>query len=429
MNRHIIDCLLIVVLLSCSAALAQDVLGPQIAPSGMQSMSAPNTTQPPPVPSPAGQPVPPPPPPGIAPPPGQSSWPPPAPPAYQQPAPYVPPDQPVYQPVYQQPYAVAPAQPVYEQPGSWLATTSPSLGLAPGATNPHWDISIDALWLSRDVGDSIALGHTEFNPDAHTRQAIRTDSLWSDDVVFPLEPGVRLQLVGRITDRMAIEATCWGLQDWSVGRSIHGDPVGESVLGYSSWLQTPIIDNVLSYTYSSQVANAEINQRFKLWSQDPYRALSWLWGVRYFHLNEDFALSGSDVCTGASETLDWQTKNDLVGMQVGLNWTCGADRFQLCTEAKVGLFANIYSQHGVDTGVGTAGFEPFDVTHNNTDLAALFELSVMLRCRVTSCLWLRGGFQYYGLSGLAIAPRQLGGFDANGTAGFSGLSLGMELTR
>ena len=56
-----------------------------------------------------------------------------------------------------------------------------------------------------------------------------------------------------------------------------------------------LFDNSLGYTYSSQVANVEINQRFKLFSFDPYRALSWLWGVRYFHLSDDFTLSGSDL--------------------------------------------------------------------------------------------------------------------------------------
>ena len=90
-------------------------------------------------------------------------------------------------------------------------------------------------------------------------------------------------------------------------------------------------------------------------------------------------------------------------MQLGLQWTWGWDRFQLSTEAKVGLFANIYSQHGIDTAVGTAGFQPFDVSHGGTDLAALFEFSVLLRYRITSCMWLRAGYQYYGVTGLASA--------------------------
>jgi hypothetical protein len=424
---------LIVLLLSCSAALAQEGSGPQIAPSGMESMSAPGPTPPPPpVPTPPGQPVPPPPAPSASlsestsPPAGKSTWPPPIQPALQPTAPYVPPGQPVYQPPT--PYVAVPAQPVYE-PVPWLTPPSPSLGLVPGAANPHWDISVDALWLARDAGKDIPLGYTDYNHGSHAFPAVREDSLWTDDVWFPLEPGIRFQLIGRITDRMAVEANCWGLQDWSVGRAIYGDPVGETVLGHSAWLQMPDIDDALGYTYSSRVANVELNQRFKLWSFDPYRAFSWLWGVRYFHLEDDFTLTGSDLYTGGRETLNWRTKNDLVGMQLGLNWTWGADRFQLSTEAKIGLFANIYSQQGSDTASGVAGFRPFDVSHDSTDLAALFEFSIMLRYRLTSCLWLRAGYQYYCVTGLALGPRQLADYDTDGTVGLDGLSVGLELTR
>jgi hypothetical protein len=229
---------------------------------------------------------------------------------------------------------------------------------------------------------------------------------------------------------MAVEASCWGLQNWSVGRTIYGDPTGKTVLAYSSWLQTPNFDNSLGYTYSSQVANVEFNQRFKLFSYDPYRALSWLWGVRYFHLSDNFTLSGSDLyTTGDQESLNWLTKNNLIGMQLGLQWAWGWDRFQLSTEAKIGLFANIYSQQGTDSVSGTSGFQSSDASHGSTDLAALFEFSVLLRYRITSCMWLRAGYQYYGVSGLALGPRQLGGFDSNGSLGLDGLSLGLELTR
>ena len=250
---------------------------------------------------------------------------------------------------------------------------------------------------------------------------------------FRCAPGVRLQLIARITDQMALEASGWGLQQWSIGRTIYGDPVGESVLAYSSWLQTPGIinglDTSLGYTYSSEVANAEINQRFKLFSFDPYRSFSWLWGVRYFHLSDDFTLSGVDLHPADSESLNWRTNNNLVGLQAGLNWTWGWDRFQLSTEAKIGLFANVYSQHGIDSAVGTAGVQPFDISHGSTDLAAIFEFSLLARYRVTECLWVRAGYQCYGITGLALGPRQLGGYDASGSVGLDGLSLGIEFTR
>ena len=310
-----------------------------------------------------------------------------------------------------------------------MPAPSPAIGLLPGETASWLDISVDALWLERDTGKGIPLGYTTHgNPNGS-----QLDDLWTDDVLFPMAPGVRLQLTARLTDQMAVEASAWGLQQWSVGRTIYGDPVGESVVAYSSWLNTPWIiggfDNSLSYTYKSEVVNAEINQRFKLLSFDPYRAFSWLWGVRYFHLGDDFTLSGTDIHPLDSESLNWRTNNNLVGLQAGLNWTWGGSRFQLTTEAKAGLYANIYSQHGIDSATGTAGVPTFDTSHGGTDLAAIFELSLLARYRITECLWLRGGYQCYGVTGLSLGPRQLGGYDANGSLGLDGLSLGLEFTR
>jgi hypothetical protein len=177
----------------------------------------------------------------------------------------------------------------------------------------------------------------------------------------------------------------------------------------------------------------EVNQRFKLYSFDPYRAFTWLWGLRYFYLSDNFTLNGSNVAPDAYENLNSQTKNNLFGAQLGLQWAWGWDRFQLSTEGKIGLFANVYSQQGSDTASGVTGFQPLDASHNGTDLAALFEFSVLLRYRLTPCLWLRAGYQYYGVTGLALGPRQLGcfdsgGFDSGGSIGLDGLSLGVEFT-
>ena len=289
----------------------------------------------------------------------------------------------------------------------WLGPASPSLGLIPGASNPHWDVSVDALWLTRDTGRGVLLGFSQYNPASHASLTVQPDSLWSDDVLFPLQPGVRFQLIGRINDRMAIETTAWGFQDWSIGREIYGDPGGQTVLAHSAWLQMPDMDTSLGYNYSSQIANVEVNQRFKFYSFDPYRGLSWLWGVRYLYLTDDLVLSGSDQYTGGREDLAGRREQSDRG-ELGLHWSWGWDRFEVSTEGKIGLYANIYSQHGTDTGSNIAGFQPFDVTHNGTDLAAIFEFSLLLRYRLTSCLWLRAGYQYYGVTGVARVPGNCG---------------------
>ena len=137
-----------------------------------------------------------------------------------------------------------------------------------------------------DVGNGIFLGFTSYNPDSHAQPTIGTSNLWSDDALCPLEPGIRLQLVGRLSDQTAIEANCWGLQQWSVGCSVYGDHPFETVLAHSPWLQTSKLiggfDNELGYTYQSQVANVELNQRLKLFAVDPYRGVFLAVGLSIF---------------------------------------------------------------------------------------------------------------------------------------------------
>jgi hypothetical protein len=308
---------------------------------------------------------------------------------------------------------------------------------APPLPSYQWSVSLEALWLERSVGSSIGLGFTAYNPASGVPQQYDTDSLFSDDVQFPLATGLRLQVSRRFNDEMAIDATYWGLQQWSVDRAIFGDPYQQSVLAQSPWLNLPPLlpagglDDTLAYIYKSQVHNVEISQRFRLNSDNPYWALNWLWGPRYFFLGEDFTLAGSDSA-GDIENLTYKTQNNLVGLQTGLQFVRGWDRFQLETGVKVGLAANIFTQHGIDvasTGAGgiPAGFTPFDISHSGTGVSGIFELSLSARCRLSQSLWLRAGYQVYCVTGLALAPRQLdASFGHGGTVALDGLSLGLE---
>jgi hypothetical protein len=418
-NRRISFWLLIAALLCSSTALGQVNMGLQVEPTTSQAIG------------PLGASVPPPP--DALPAAGESTWPPVNQASLQSPVSGAATGQPASPPPGTYLVNPAPAQdlqpqaPQYPPPAPWLAEPSPGLGLIPGAADLQWGASLDSLWMSRDTGRGAMLGLTDYYSPGK-QHASRVEGLWTDDETFPLEPGLRFQLVGRLNDRMTVETTYWGLQNWSVSRTIYGDSADQTVLGTSAWLQVPYFDDSLGYTYTSKVHNVEANHRIKFFTDDPYRSLSWLWGLRYFGLSEDLALTGTNVTPAISETLDWQTTNNLVGMQLGLNWTFGSDRFQLSTEAKAGLYANFYSQQGADIFLG-GGWQSADTLHSGTSLAAVFELSVLLRYHLTSWMWLRAGYQYCGVTGLALAPRQLPGFDSDGTANFDGLLVGFEITR
>ncbi len=311
------------------------------------------------------------------------------------------------------------------------AAPRPNETIVVSAESPRWIVSAEALWLERSVGSSIPLGFTAVNDGSHGPWTQVIDGLYSDDALFPLAAGVRLQIGARIDDRSAIQASYWGLQQWSIGSAIYGDPEGETVLAQSRWLQMPVFDDFLGYTYTSRVDSAEINHRLQLNSYGPWLVdANWLWGVRYFRLSENFTLSGSDLATGVLEDLNCRTSNNLVGLQAGIQFIRGWDRFQLTTEGKIGLLANFYTQRAIDSASGPSGsppgFQPFDLSHSGTDLAALFEVALLGTYRISPHLWIRAGYQFYCVTGLALAPRQVGSFGHGGTVGLDGLSLGLE---
>jgi hypothetical protein len=306
---------------------------------------------------------------------------------------------------------------------------------APPRASYSWSAAIDALFLERTSGGSIPLGYTYYNPGSNLPGNLPTASLYSDDVYFPLAAGLRLEVSGKLDENITLAATYWGLQQWSVGDTIYGDPYQDTVLAYSPYLQLPTLlkglDNSLGYTYASQIDNFEFNARFRL-NSDPYWQLDWLAGARYVYFADQFALTGVDTLNNASETVAYSTTNHLVGGQIGLLFTQGWSRFQWEVGLKAGLMANIYNQHGTDTASqppgAAAGFVPYDIGNNGCGLSAMFEVSLAARYRIGDNLWLRVGYQFYDITGLALAPRQISSFGHGGNVALDGLSIGLQAT-
>jgi hypothetical protein len=298
----------------------------------------------------------------------------------------------------------------------------------------HWMFSADALWLERTDDRSVILGNTVVNTGGGLSYV--TDIMTSTDVDFPLSTGVRFQLGYRFNEINAVELSYFGLQQWSVGRTINGDPVGNTVLAFSPWTQTDALidgfNNTLGYVYKSEVNNAEFNDRLIALSE-PNWTVAGLVGVRYVHVADKFSLTGTDDSTGDFENIDINTANNLIGPQLGVQWTRTWDRFQLVSEIKAGIAANFYSQSysnlnssGAISG-NPSGFFPYSGTNHGTDVAGVFEFSVLARYRVTDHLWLRGGYQTYYLTGLATGPMQLGTWSHSSGISLDGPSLGMEV--
>ncbi len=320
------------------------------------------------------------------------------------------------------------APPVYAQ-----VPDAASEGLLPAAAS-HWSFSAEALWLERTDDRSVILGDTVVNTGGGLSYV--TDILTTGDVNFPLSTGVRFQLGYHFNEINAVELSYFGLQQWSVGRTIYGDPVGDTVLAFSPWTQTDALidgfNNTLGYVYQSRVNNVEFNDRFIGFSE-PNWSINGLIGIRYVQVADKFNLNGSDDSTGDFENIDIGTTNNLIGPQLGVQSTRTWNRFQLVTEIKAGIAANFYTQSysnlnssGAISG-NPSGFVPYAGTNHGTDVAGVFEFSVIGRYRVWDHVWLRGGYQTYYLTGLATGPMQLGNWNHSAGISLDGPSLGLEL--
>ena len=154
--------------------------------------------------------------------------------------------------------------------------------------------------------------------------------------------------------------------------------------------------------------------------------------MRYIQVSDRFNLSGADSLTGDFESIDVKTSNNLIGPQVGIQIIRSWRRFQLNSEFKAGLYANFISSSynnlnssGAING-NPAGFVPISQSQNTTAVAGAFEFSLIGRYEINPHLWIRGGWNDYFLAGLALGPRQLGGFTHSGGIGLDGPSLGLE---
>ncbi|MGO9115953.1 MAG: BBP7 family outer membrane beta-barrel protein [Thermoguttaceae bacterium] len=339
---------------------------------------------------------------------------------------------------------VVPGQPypyAYPPPGPYGGpiVMSPRVAVlvpAPPLPSYEWSATVEALFLERSSGGSTPLGYTYYNSASQLPANLGTDSLYSDDATFPLEAGLRLEISRKFDNDITLAATYWGLQQWSVNNTIYGDPYQETVLAYSPYLQLPTLlhglDDSLGYMYASQVQNVEVDALFRLNPSDPYWEVDWLWGARYVYFSDHLTLTGVDDLNSASEQLDYKTTNNLVGAQTGLLFVHGWSRVQWEAGLKVGLMANIYHQSGSDTASGSsgipAGFTPYNISNNGSGLSGLFELSFAACYRLTDNLGLRLGYQVYDITGLALAPRQLGSFGHGGNVAFDGLSIGLHAT-
>lgn len=154
----------------------------------------------------------------------------------------------------------------------------------------------------------------------------------------------------------------------------------------------------IATTYASRVHNGEIN--FIL----PYGSIQYLAGFRYFELDENFNITGTDTLLGSSSTYSIQTGNHLYGSQLGVRTQWEVGRFIFDAECKAGAYANIGQQHQT---VNDPALLPRNTGAQERQAAFVGEVAAYAFIPMGSHFTGRLGYTGVWVTDLALAPNQI----------------------
>lgn len=304
-----------------------------------------------------------------------------------------------------------------------------------GACAPRWyDITLDAMYLTRDDAGR----NTDFSSDGVLGNTV----LSTNDLDFNDELGFRLTGAHQIFAGATAEFTYFGLFNWTADASVERDPANFPPLGvgpgpYADDLYSIVSDFGLinlpngfdqtdrarrhSISYSSTIDNFELNIRKRYTAPNCRLQYSWLAGVRYIYLLEDFEYftlgGGGDAAAvppvppRGSMDDDVRTRNSLTGFQIGgdgwLNLTPGVN---VGADIKAGVYGNYANQStNVVAILSPTLANPAGQTLNGresvdgNDVALVADANLYFMWRLGPHWTVRVGYNFLYLDGVALA--------------------------
>ncbi len=285
-----------------------------------------------------------------------------------------------------------------------------------GQCAPRWyDVTMDAMYLAREE-TSRRIDFTADGPGPDPNIIMSTDDLEFDEKI-----GVRMNAAIQVLATATAEFTYFGLFSWS--DTDNRMDLNGGLFSPMSQFATfppggfPQTDNAIfhSISYSSSLDNFEMNFR-RRWTAPNCRVqASFLMGVRYLYLLEDFQYftQGRDdidpdptvVEPGGTMDYNIRARNSLTGFQLGADlWSTIIPGVKFGGELKAGAYGNYANQTTV-----------IDVTEpNNTynesvgmnDIAVITDANLMAIWRVNPNWTLRAGYSLIYIDGVALAPEQ-----------------------
>ncbi|TWT55073.1 hypothetical protein Pla22_27270 [Rubripirellula amarantea] len=254
---------------------------------------------------------------------------------------------------------------------------------------PKWTTSAWGLFLDRDApSGGIPL----------VSQNAGSTLLTTDDLEPSTGSGFGVSLGFARTKGSRFEFTFLN-SDWDLSNGLAGNGNLNSVLGTVDYTLADRID----ISYDSEIQSFELNH----WV-DTNANFSWMFGARYFSLDESFRLTGTDGNFVSNYDID--TQNDMFGGQLGasIEETIVAGFLRGHVTGKVGIFGNEASSDSMLRDVNnTVEFRSSSVS--NTDAAFLGDVDAGITACVSEMFQVRAGYQMLWLNDVALAPEQFQG--------------------
>jgi hypothetical protein len=273
-----------------------------------------------------------------------------------------------------------------------------------GCCAPHWfDLHVEYVNLRRD-DDLNYIGFTSDTP-------LGPIVLSTDDLNFDTAGGFRATVTRQIGVGSNLEFSYLGQSFFNSQAAVSSssNSLFSVFSGYGSF---PLAGQGFTETdqaayqsisYGSNFDNLELNFRQRWQGYGCKLQGSWLMGVRYFDLQENFNYISLAPINSAQMDYRVDTSNRLTGFQIGGDiWACLVPGLTVGTEGKVGIYGNKSSQF---TTIAATTINPtLTETADDTDAAFLGELGVMLNWRLNQSLTFRGGYQFLYVTDVALAP-------------------------
>ena len=249
----------------------------------------------------------------------------------------------------------------------------------------RWTVQADALILDRVMNPTNLVGFLQDN------------GITGETFDFTAATGPRVAAIHHWNDELAAELNYLGIHGWHASIRQDNGPIGFVSDGFGA------LNAAGGWDYGSRIDSAEINLR---WS--PTSAVTWIVGFRYVEWAE--ILHGEKSPPYDSTNFTAQTNNQLYGDQIGLDcrWWDRGGPMQWNTVLKAGAYSNTAFVHN-----------GFDAPQEGHKTAFLGEVATVGRWAIGDNWALRGGYQLMWISGIAVAPDNLGN-PANGPADLSG---------